>query len=360
MIDALGSVLSIFYKFTNSYGLAIILLTVMVRLVLFPLTLKQTRSMQGMARVQPDVKKLQAEFGQDKQQLNAEMMALYKREKINPAAGCLPLLLQIPVFFGLYQVIRGLTTTGSLSWMQVQVSSPRHLAKNSEMYRAIIGGGGKLKSFGLNLAETASSVTGGFGSRLPYLLMVLAIAATGFAQQIRANKLNPATTSQAAQMQQIMKILPVGFALFCFQAQAGLVLYWLASNLWTLVQQEVLHKTNPSPASLAAAEAKANGTPSKPSKIGSAGISPVLTAREGKGRTAPKARAMVNESAKAMVKGSSAAALKGSVSDKAASGGKVPSKALSSGTKSVTSPSKSAKANSKGASKAPNNQRKGR
>lgn len=334
MIDALGSVLSIFYKFTNSYGLAIILLTVVVRLVLFPLTLKQTRSMQGMARVQPEVKKLQAEFGQDKQQLNAEMMALYKREKINPAAGCLPLLLQIPVFFGLYQVIRGLTNTGSLSWMQVQVSAPRHLAKNSEMYRAIIEGGGKLKSFGLNLAETASSVTGGFGSRLPYLLMVLGIAGTGFIQQIRANKLNPATTAQAAQMQQIMKILPVGFALFCFQAQAGLVLYWLASNLWTLAQQEILNKTNPSPASLAATQARADAVKAKPA-------TPELVAAKAPTSSGPAKPAKSGAGSPVM-------------------SSKLPAKNVNSGAKPVTSPSKSAKANSKGASKAPNNQRKGR
>jgi YidC/Oxa1 family membrane protein insertase len=247
VIDLLGSVLSTFYGLTHSYGLAIIMLTVVVRLVLFPLTLKQTRSMQGMARLQPEVKKLQAEYGSDKQKLNAEMMELYRREKINPAAGCLPLLLQIPIFFGLYQVIRGLTNTGSLGWLQVQVPSPRHLAQGSEMYKAIIEDGGELRSLGINLAETASSVTGGLGSRLPYLLMVVGIAATGFAQQIRANQLNPATTAQAAQMQNIMKILPVFFALFCFQAQAGLVLYWLASNIWTLAQQEVLHKTNPKP-----------------------------------------------------------------------------------------------------------------
>lgn len=340
MIDALGSVLSFFYQITNSYGMAIILLTVVVRLLLFPLTLKQTRSMQGMARLQPEVKKLQAEHGSDKQKLNAEMMELYRREKINPAAGCLPLLLQFPVFFGLYQVIRGLTNTGSLSWLQVQVPTPRHLAKDSEMYRAIIEGGGKLKSFGLNLAETASSVTGGFGSRLPYLLMVLGIAATGFAQQIRANKLNPATTAQAAQMQQIMKILPVGFALFCFQAQAGLVVYWLASNIWTLVQQEVLHITNPKPI---LADAPAPYVKPKRGEVGARSASGKLAAAveakkalDGKKESdtsAPSPKSPSTPSAKRVTKPS-------------------PS--------SPVLPTKSAKANSKGASKAPTNKKKGR
>ncbi len=339
MIDALGSVLAFFYQITNSYGMAIILLTVVVRLLLFPLTLKQTRSMQGMARLQPEVKKLQAEHGSDKQKLNAEMMDLYRREKINPAAGCLPLLLQFPVFFGLYQVIRGLTNTGSLSWLQVQVPTPRHLAKNTEMYRAIIEGGGKLKSFGLNLAESASSVTGGFGSRLPYLLMVLGIAATGFVQQIRANKLNPATTAQAAQMQQIMKILPVGFALFCFQAQAGLVVYWLASNLWTLVQQEVLNKTNP-----------------KPVPAGGAQV-PYVKPKRGE-VAGPRSAA-----------GKLAAAVEAKSTDAKGPGVAGPSKNTAPTKRPVTTkpspssavlPTKSAKANSKGASKAPSSKKKGR
>ena len=338
MIDALGSVLAFFYQITNSYGMAIILLTVVVRLLLFPLTLKQTRSMQGMARLQPEVKKLQAEHGSDKQKLNAEMMDLYRREKINPAAGCLPLLLQFPVFFGLYQVIRGLTNTGSLSWLQVQVPTPRHLAKNTEMYRAIIEGGGKLKSFGLNLAESASSVTGGFGSRLPYLLMVLGIAGTGFAQQIRANKLNPATTAQAAQMQQIMKILPVGFALFCFQAQAGLVVYWLASNIWTLVQQEVLNKTNPKPL-------PEGGAPEpyvKPKRGGPVGP-----------RTAAGKLAAAVEVKSIESKGAAAV---GSVKNTAPTKRPVTKPSPT----SPVLPTKSAKANSKGASKAPTSKKKGR
>ena len=353
MIDALGSVLSFFFQITNSYGLAIVLLTVMVRLLLFPLTLKQTRSMQGMARLQPEVKKLQAEHGQDKQKLNAEMMELYRREKINPAAGCLPLLLQLPVFFGLYQVIRGLTNTGSMSWTQVQVSAPRHLAKNSEMYRAIINDGGKLKSFGLNLAETASSVTGGFGSRLPYLLMVLAIAATGFAQQIRANKLNPATTAQAAQMQQIMKILPVGFALFCFQAQAGLVVYWLASNLWTLVQQEVLNKTNPKPILAdaptpyvkASKSAKALSTATV-IEAGDPSLRPLRPSR--RPELGAKTPGPVK---KTSAPGSSKAATVDAASTRSGIRGRQGP---------PSAPTKSAKAQSKGASKAPTKQRKGR
>ena len=206
------------------------------------------------------------------------------------------------------------------------------------MYRAIIEGGGKLKSFGLNLAESASSVTGGFGSRLPYLLMVLGIAATGFAQQIRANKLNPATTAQAAQMQQIMKILPVGFALFCFQAQAGLVVYWLASNLWTLVQQEVLNKTNPKP--LPAGGAAAPYV--KPKRDAPAGP------RSAAGKLAAAVEAKSIESNGAAPAGSA----KNTAPTKRPTTKPSPT--------SPVLPTKSAKANSKGASKAPTSKKKGR
>src|SRR5207245_6912318 len=88
-----------------SYGLAIILLTVAVRLVLLPLTIKQTRSMQEMQRLQPEVKRIQAKYKGDRQKMNEEMMNLYKEHKVNPLGGCLPLLLQLPYYLDQYHII---------------------------------------------------------------------------------------------------------------------------------------------------------------------------------------------------------------------------------------------------------------
>src|SRR5438874_13833959 len=111
LYNALGQLLAWFYGVIPSYGVAIVVLTVAVRLLLFPLTAKQTKSMQAMQRVQPELKRLQAKYKNDRQKLNEEMMKFYKEHQINPFAGCLPLVLQLPLFFVLYRVIRGLTHT---------------------------------------------------------------------------------------------------------------------------------------------------------------------------------------------------------------------------------------------------------
>src|SRR6266700_1088224 len=107
LLRFLGKSLSVFYDLIPSYGLAIILLTVAVRLVLLPLTIKQTRSMQEMQRLQPEVKRIQAKYKGDRQKMNEEMMNLYKEHKVNPLGGCLPLLLQLPIFWALYRVFAG-------------------------------------------------------------------------------------------------------------------------------------------------------------------------------------------------------------------------------------------------------------
>src|SRR5947209_10800404 len=111
LYTALGWVLAKLYDFIPNYAVAIILLTVAVRLVLYPLTVKQTKSMQAMQRLQPEIKRLQQKYKGDKQKLNEEMMKFYKENQVNPLAGCLPLLLQMPLFIVLYRLIHDLTTT---------------------------------------------------------------------------------------------------------------------------------------------------------------------------------------------------------------------------------------------------------
>jgi YidC/Oxa1 family membrane protein insertase len=110
LLAGLGSILSFFYSVIPSYGLAIILLTIVVRVALFPLTYRQTRSMQAMQRLQPKLKELQRKHKGNRQKLNEEMMKLYKEHQVNPLGGCLPLLLQFPVFIALYAVLRGTIT----------------------------------------------------------------------------------------------------------------------------------------------------------------------------------------------------------------------------------------------------------
>jgi YidC/Oxa1 family membrane protein insertase len=106
LLNGLGSIVAFLYDVVPSYGVAIILLTVLVRLVLIPLTLKQTRSMHAMQRIQPQIKELQRKHKGNRQKLNEEMMKLYKEHQVNPLGGCLPLLLQLPVFIALFSVLR--------------------------------------------------------------------------------------------------------------------------------------------------------------------------------------------------------------------------------------------------------------
>src|SRR4051812_40727672 len=101
-----GAILAFFYGLIPNLGVSIILLTVAVMLALFPLTAKQAKAMLAMQRAQPEIKKLQAKYKGDRQKLNEELMKFYQENKINPLAGCLPLVVQLPIFFALYRVMR--------------------------------------------------------------------------------------------------------------------------------------------------------------------------------------------------------------------------------------------------------------
>src|SRR5256885_10182669 len=128
----LGTLLTWFYGVIPQFMVAIILLTVAVRLILFPLTAKQAKSMQAMQRVQPELKRLQAKYKNDRQKLNEEMMKFYKENNINPLAGCLPLILQMPLFIVLYRLIYGLVPTKS-----GVVQPPKHVPKSSDLYHSL-------------------------------------------------------------------------------------------------------------------------------------------------------------------------------------------------------------------------------
>src|SRR5438105_1053815 len=109
MFGFFGSVIAWLYDVTHNYGLSIMLLTLGIMVLLTPLTLKGTRSMLAMQQLQPEMKRIQNRYKDDRQKLNEEMMKFYKENSINPVGGCLPLLIQMPVFFVLYRVLYGLT-----------------------------------------------------------------------------------------------------------------------------------------------------------------------------------------------------------------------------------------------------------
>jgi YidC/Oxa1 family membrane protein insertase len=237
MFDVLAGLLAFFYGLLHSYVLAIGLLTVTVMLVLAPLTVKSTRSMLAMQRLQPEIKKLQAQHKGDRQALNEAMMAFYKEHQINPLGGCLPMLLQMPVFIIMYRVIRGL----------VDSHGPKYISKTSDLYAAIKGDGfGHMKEWGLDLAKSASNVGGGLGHAWPYYVMVAMVVATGFYQAKQMSSRQSAQAAQAnAQAQMMQRIFPVMFGVISLSIPAGVVVYFIVSNLFRVAQQGLMYKFDP-------------------------------------------------------------------------------------------------------------------
>ena len=240
--EGIGFVLAFFYSIIPNSGVAIILLTVAVRLILFPLTAKQAKSMIAMQRVQPEIKKLQAKYKNDRQKLNEEMMKFYKENQINPLGGCLPLLLQMPVFIALYQTLR-----------DIPKFIPHPPAQFSQMYTDICGKATPSKCqpdmhfAGMNLTTSASkAMSKGLSVGWPYLVLVAFVVVTGFVQQ-RQTMRNQ--TQPNPQMAIISKIFPVVFAFITWGLPSGVGLYFATSNLWQIGQQEVVYRTMMKPSS---------------------------------------------------------------------------------------------------------------
>src|SRR3989440_149188 len=247
LLDLMGKGLSFFYDLIPSYGLAIILLTVAVRLVMLPLTIKQTRSMQEMQKLQPEVKRLQAKYkGGDRQKMNEEMMKLYKEHQVNPLGGCLPLLLQLPIFLALYRVFAGCGAHNVKVCPITQVGT-KYLPTGSALTMAINSGKAGFLGMNLGLApmaalKAAGSFPGSLVHVLPYFLLILLMVGTTWYQQKQIQAVS--TGQQAQQMQMMGKIMPLVLGVFSLNLPAGVSIYWVASNVWTIVQQRfILGKT---------------------------------------------------------------------------------------------------------------------
>ena len=239
LVDGMGAILAFLYSVIPNYGFAIIGLTVLVRLALFPLTAKQARSMQKMQLIQPEIKKLQAQYKNDRQKLNEEIMKFYKENQVNPMAGCLPLVFQMPVFFALFRVLR---------------APYAHLPQDSKLYSAFCGSEAPkicsthpkgLSFLGMDLGKAASVIHGSFTDALPYYLLISLVVVTGYLQ---FKQTQSRQTSQAnPQMAMMGKVFPVMFAFISYSLPSGVVLYFLVSNGWQIGQQALIFRTMPPP-----------------------------------------------------------------------------------------------------------------
>lgn len=264
MYDIIVKPLEFYYGLWPNYAGAIALLTTTIMIILLPLTLKGTRSMLAMQKLQPQMKAIQAKHRDDRQKMNEEMLKFYQENKINPMAGCLPLLLQMPVFFILYRtlydllhrapfgqdlgagVARAVTGVNGGVYERFGYFDPKHIDHSSQLYQDL-SSSREMRSFGLNLADSATKAFGeGLGHALPYLLLVLAVAGTSYYQQRQmtmrqrnSGNDNPMNNQQ----QMLMKIMPIFFSFISLTLPAGVVVYFLVSNLFRIGQQGFITRT---------------------------------------------------------------------------------------------------------------------
>ena len=260
--EAFAQVLAFFYDFTGNYAIAIILLTLVVMIVVTPLTLKGTRSMMVMQQLQPEMRKIQTRYKDDRQKLNEELLKFYKENSINPLGGCLPLLVQMPVFLVLYQVLSGLTRRvsdlgASVGWVAGQSSGgatptsppsfervfdPTWISPSSKMYQDL-SNSFQMEAFGLDLSEsTSDAISVGIVHALPFLILIVIVAATGFIQQRQIQGRSTGTQINP-QQQMIMKIMPFFLPVISFGLPSGLVLYFAVSNIYRIGQQAFISKS---------------------------------------------------------------------------------------------------------------------
>jgi YidC/Oxa1 family membrane protein insertase len=242
MFHALAGLLAFFYAVWPSYGAAIVLFTLAIMLALTPLSLKSTRSMLRMQRLQPELKRIQEEHRGDREALNREMLAFYAANGINPFSSCLPLLLQMPVFLVLYRVLRGLTQKGPDGRFD-----PKYLRDDSALSVALHQAT-KMMSFGIDLSRSATQELADHGipTASPNFLLVALVAATGWFQLRQVQGRNSAVAPNP-QQQLVMKLMPFVLVPITISISSGLVVYFLVSNLVRVAQQAVVTRLEPPP-----------------------------------------------------------------------------------------------------------------
>jgi YidC/Oxa1 family membrane protein insertase len=218
--------------------LGIVFLTFTVRAILIKPFVKQIRSMRKMQEFAPEIKKLQAKYKNDRQKLAQEMQKLQSQHGVNPLGGCLPMLLQIPVFFGLNNVLRGFmpNATGNYYFGAEEVQSYLH----ANLF------GARLSNYMTQSSAEMTSLGGNLQSVIfvSAPLMVIASIATHFTAKHNVARQNPATaTAQTGIMNKItLWVFPLGVLVFGAFFPIGLLIYWLSNNIWTLGQQYVVYK----------------------------------------------------------------------------------------------------------------------
>jgi YidC/Oxa1 family membrane protein insertase len=257
--DALYHVLTFYQGLTESllgsqsYWFSIVLLTVSVRILLIPLTVKQVKSTRVMQELAPEIKKLQAKHKNDKTKLNEEMMALYKERGFNPMAGCWPLLAQMPFFFALYQVIYRPQIEGqpNILWGKTFFGIPLQ-----QHWLALVGWDKIFSAAGITI-----------------LILTTTMSLTTYISQRQL--MSKQTAQVNPQQQTIMKIMPLMFFVFAVNVPLAVIIYWVTTNFWSVGQQYMLLKTHPMPATADGQAAPAGAAAAVDNGEGRKGLGPL-------------------------------------------------------------------------------------
>jgi YidC/Oxa1 family membrane protein insertase len=216
-----------------SFGFAIILFTLIIKLLTLPLTFKQLQSSRRMQELQPELQKIQKKYKDDREKLSQAQMALYKEAGVNPLGGCLPTLIQMPIWFALYRALFNLADQGGLNegffWIP-SLAEPRDLSW---------------------IWPLPQSMEEWLYAGALLVLPILTVVTQLVVQMIMTPPSGPGQgDSQQAMMGQMMTLMPIMFGFFALQVPQGLVLYWVTSNLFTLVQQYFITRQRPAQAAI--------------------------------------------------------------------------------------------------------------
>ena len=233
-----------------TWALSIVLLVVSIRIVLFPLFVKQIKSQRAMQEIQPEIAKLRKQYGADKQGFSTAMMALQKERGVNPLAGCLPILPQIPVFISLLHVLRRLAPgkDGLYSWSDTLTDQ----AAKAKLFGAPISSSFNMQEPKASAILDLPGVT--YGSiRVVAMILIIVMCATTYTTQRQIMRRSGPVEGQAAMVQKLMLYgIPLSLFVSGFLFPIGVLLYWFTNNLWILGQHIFILRKMPTPGSDAA------------------------------------------------------------------------------------------------------------
>ncbi|KUL26967.1 membrane protein insertase YidC [Streptomyces regalis] len=231
-----------------AWGLSIVSLVILIRICLIPLFVKQIKATRAMQTLQPEMKKIQERYKNDKQRQSEEMMKLYKETGTNPLSSCLPILAQSPFFFALYHVLNSIANNDTVGVIN---DSLLKSAQKAHIFGAPLAA--KFTDSSADVAELDASLT---TVRIVTAVMIVLMSASQFYTQRQLMTKNVDTTVKTPFMQQqkmLMYVFPIMFAVFGINFPVGVLVYWLTTNVWTMGQQMYVIRNNPTPGSKAQA-----------------------------------------------------------------------------------------------------------